>query len=812
MKSLQQNSKSLIKELLAAHDWSATALGDTDSWSESLLTAVQICLSSRWPAMVLAGKEMRQIYNEAFRQVIGSMHPKAFGQKASTTWVDLWSEIGPRLETVLNEGESLLVENQLFILNRKGYEEKCYFTFSYSPILDDELVAGIFVTVNETTDLVLNQEKARTLRDRQLRNLFTQAPISLAILRGPSYIVEIANHEILRLWGKTSEEVMNKPVFEAVPEARNQGYEELLRRVYEDGDRIVIQESPIRLVRFDKEEDIFIKLTYEGLREEDGTISGIMVLADEVTEQVHARKQTQESEMRLRIALEAAEIGTFDLNMQNSKFSYSDRLAHIFGHPDASNLSRQMFADQFHPDDVQMRLEAHAIAFETGTLFYEARVIRPNKFIRWIRVNGKVVYDKLGRPWRMFGTVLDITDQKTEAERLEQLVAERTIKLNEQHEELKRSEERYHKMVEEVQDYAIILLDKDGIIQNWNKGAEKIKQYSEKEAVGKSFHLFYQPEDIRAGLPEMIIGEARRNGRANHEGWRVRKDGTRFWGNVAMTALHDDEGNIIGFSKVTRDLTERKKAEDKLREYTLELEAQNEELEQFAYVASHDLQEPLRKIQTFSEIIQKNRDDPEMVKKYLDKMDASAKRMSELIKSVLNYSRVSREGQHMTSIALSDVLDDVVRDFELLIQEKKAIIESDSLPSVNGVRLHLNQLFANLIGNSLKFTQRNPLIKIASRIVSKAEAIGRPSYVEDESLIEISFSDNGIGFDQQFEQQIFTMFQRLHGKHEYAGTGIGLAICKKIMENHGGYITARSTPGEGATFYLYFPLTGEAEN
>ena len=306
-------------------------------------------------------------------------------------------------------------------------------------------------------------------------------------------------------------------------------------------------------------------------------------------------------------------------------------------------------------------------------------------------------------------------------------------------------------------------------------------------------------------MPDLLISEARKNGRATREGWRVRKDGTRFWGSVAITALHDDEGNIIGFSKVTRDLTERKQAEDTLREYTLELEAQNRELEQFAYVASHDLQEPLRKIQTFSEIIQKNLDNAATVNRYLGKMNASAKRMGELIKSVLNYSKVSREGQGMSDVSLHSIVDDVIRDFELLIQEKNALIEIGDLPVIRGFPLHLNQLFANLIGNSLKFTNTQPIMKISARVVGKEAVVKRPDSLTGEQFVEVIVSDNGIGFDEQFEKQIFTMFQRLHGKHEYAGTGIGLAICKKIMENHGGHITARSKMGEGATFYLYFP-------
>jgi PAS domain S-box-containing protein len=360
-------------------------------------------------------------------------------------------------------------------------------------------------------------------------------------------------------------------------------------------------------------------------------------------------------------------------------------------------------------------------------------------------------------------------------------------------------------MIDEVQDYAIILLDKNGIIQNWNKGAEKIKAYTEKEIIGKHFSIFYLPEDQERNLPQNLINRAIQTGRAVQEGWRKRKDGTRFWGSITITALHDERNNIIGFSKVTRDLTEKKIAEDKLLEYTAELESQNKELEQFAYVASHDLQEPLRKIQTFAEIIQKNIKDENTVKTYFDKINSAAQRMSELIRSVLNYSKLAKDGVEMVDVDLNSVINNVIQDFELLIADKHAVINCDKLPVIKGIPLQLGQLFANLISNGLKFSIKDPVINITSRVVDKNEVTTFPNFLSDRKYVEISIKDNGIGFDQQYEKLIFTMFQRLHGKQHYAGTGIGLALCKKIVENHNGFISAKSELGKGATFYVYLP-------
>jgi PAS domain S-box-containing protein len=375
---------------------------------------------------------------------------------------------------------------------------------------------------------------------------------------------------------------------------------------------------------------------------------------------------------------------------------------------------------------------------------------------------------------------------------------------------LRMSEERYHQMVAEVQDYAIILLSPEGVILNWNAGAEKIKGYTAEEVIGKKIELFYTPEDKQSNLPVNLLQLARETGRAAQEGWRLRKDGTRFWGTIVITALHSKEGNVIGFSKVTRDLTQQKLTEEKILAYTAELELQNSELEQFAYVASHDLQEPLRKIRTFAELIQENLNDQEFVRTYFARVDASAKRMADLVKSLLDYSRLSKDRKELPGepdiVDLTQTLNDVKQDFELLIKDKNATVIADPLPIVKGNAIQLGQMFSNLIGNSLKFSRAEPVIKLTSQVVDKEKIPNAPGTLRHKQYYQIALEDNGIGFEQQYNKIIFSLFQRLHGWQEYAGTGIGLALCKKIAENHQGFITASSELNKGATFSIYLPV------
>jgi PAS domain S-box-containing protein len=370
---------------------------------------------------------------------------------------------------------------------------------------------------------------------------------------------------------------------------------------------------------------------------------------------------------------------------------------------------------------------------------------------------------------------------------------------------LRMSEERYHQMVAEVQDYAIILLSEDGIVENWNAGAEKIKGYSAAEIVGKRFDLFYTEEDRASGLPDRLLQQARNEGKALQEGWRVRKDGTKFWGTIVITALHDKHNHVIGFSKVTRDLTEKKIAEEQLRAYAAELEIQNRELEQFAYVASHDLQEPLRKIRVFTGLIRENFSDEAFVQRYLNKLESSAKHMSLLIHSLLNFTRLTRHRHLKETTDLNDVLETVLEDMELLIKEKQAVVTNDPLPTVAGYRVQLEQLFSNLINNSLKFSGASPEIRITCSIAEREDIENLPDTAAEDRYLSLSFIDNGIGFEQQYNESIFLLFHRLHEKHQFEGTGIGLSLCKKIAENHNGFITAEGRPGNGAQFNVFLP-------
>ena len=360
-------------------------------------------------------------------------------------------------------------------------------------------------------------------------------------------------------------------------------------------------------------------------------------------------------------------------------------------------------------------------------------------------------------------------------------------------------------MIGEVEDYAILMLDRNGVIRNWNKGAEKIKGYTEDEAVGMHFRMFYRQEDREAGLPEQLIDRAAREGKAIHEGWRVRKDGTAFWGSVVITALHDTGGKVIGFSKVTRDLTERKQAEDRFLQYARRLEAQNKELNQFAYAAAHDMKEPLRKIlMYYSAIMGENGEySTEQRNVYLQKSADAARRMQRLIDDLLTFTKIAGTDQPFDRVDLNQVVAEVVAQYQDSIDALGAKISHDNLPVIKGIGFQLQQLFANLLSNSIKYRskERTLIISITAsrvRVPEMADVYG------SERFIKVEFRDNGIGFPPEMSEKIFDMFERLHSRDQYSGTGIGLAIVRRIMNNNRGFIRASGIPDKGSVFEIYF--------
>jgi two-component system CheB/CheR fusion protein len=357
----------------------------------------------------------------------------------------------------------------------------------------------------------------------------------------------------------------------------------------------------------------------------------------------------------------------------------------------------------------------------------------------------------------------------------------------------------------------------------WSNIHKKLWGYDKhlEDLTYEDWHKIIVPEDKRLAFRR--IEESKVNNAIYEVDYRIKRanDGAVVWMKSTGQYQYDKFGEAHTLSGITIDITEQKsfteELEIKVKERTAALKKSNEELkqsnlqlDQFAHIASHDLQEPIRKILTFSNLLQdKYKDGLSIeVKSYLNKIGVASSRMTTLIRDLLNYSKLLQHEKLFSTTSLNLTLENIVSDFELLIEEKKAELKIEQLPTVDAIPFQMSQLFHNLISNSLKFSKKDvaPIITITSRILTEKEVKNYSSFNPAVPYVEIIFKDNGIGFEQQYAKQIFTIFQRLHDKETYVGTGIGLAICKKIIENHQGEIFSNAKENEGALFHIILPL------
>jgi signal transduction histidine kinase len=288
----------------------------------------------------------------------------------------------------------------------------------------------------------------------------------------------------------------------------------------------------------------------------------------------------------------------------------------------------------------------------------------------------------------------------------------------------------------------------------------------------------------------------------------ILEDGTVRVIKLVSHVVKDDAGMPLFLQVTSQDVTKERQLSSRLEQKNRELEKSNNDLASFSYVASHDLQEPLRKIQTFSHRILETEWEllSEQGKNYFKRMEQAAMRMQKLIEDLLSFSRTNSAPKAFEEVDLNEMLVELKSTLKDSIEEKQAIVEHEPLPKLKVIPFQFKQLFENLLLNSLKYSKPEvpPRISIKSEVVNGDDPEIRAA-MATKTFYKISVTDNGIGFDEQYAEKIFEMFQRLHGKHEYPGSGLGLSICKKVVENHHGFITAHSHPGEGATFTLILP-------
>lgn len=542
---------------------------------------------------------------------------------------------------------------------------------------------------------------------------------------------------------------------------------------------------------------IWVDMTLAPLYEE-GQHSGFSCIIRDVNDRKELELQLRKSEERYRLMVEGVkDYAIFMLDPEGYILTWNEGAKKTKGYS-ANEIIGKHFSTFYTSEDLETKKPERelVIARATGKYEEEGWRVKKNGSVFWANVVITSLYNQLNQLIGFSKVTRDLTERK------------------EHDESLRQSEERYRSLVEQVTDYGIFMMDEKGRIISWNEGAKKIKGYTADEIIGKYFTIFYPEEDILNGKPAHELKVAVAEGKYEEEGWRLRKDGSRFWANVVITAVYNNNGIHIGFSKVTRDLTERKESEKALREsyekYRMlteelrvtntELSDANKELEQFTSIVSHDLQEPIRTIKSFLTLIDIKLSSEQSVdlQTYISKSIAAADRMRELIRNLLNYSQVSKGDLKYETVYVNDIVQQVLQNLKTAIDTAHAqIVVKNEVDTVQGDPVQLMQLLQNLIGNALKFTKAaQPRIDISCR--------------REEGQVKFEVADNGIGIAKSDMTKIFQVFKRLNSEKEYPGTGIGLAICKRIVDRHGGRIWPESEPGKGTTFH--FTLKEEKPN
>lgn len=501
-------------------------------------------------------------------------------------------------------------------------------------------------------------------------------------------------------------------------------------------------------------------------------------------------------------AEETAGIGSWKWNIDTKEFIVSKNLFQLYGfRPFEFRPSLSSFFQYVHPEDKEKLNQISARSLmQKQFMTVNYRIITKDGNLKYVQGIRKYLKNEKGEQV-VLGTTQDVSELMQTMNKL-------------------RSSQAFNRRITNLAPNAIYIFDiNTGQVAYANKFLKEMLGYTreEMEQLGNNqLSVLLHPDDL-----PVVIQNFKRFKTVGDENiveleYRLRNKTGEYRHQLAMEAVfkRNECGEVTQIIGVATDITELKKAAAKLQqlnveltEKNLDLQQVNEELASFNYVASHDLQEPLRKIQTFINYIEERECDgvSDTALEYIKRIKLAAGRMRTLIQDLLSYSRTGEIPEEMELVDLNEVLQHAQSTLKATIDEKDAIIHANKLPVVRGIPFQMEQLFENLIGNALKYCRPDivPSITITAEV---QKGNGTSQLLPEQRYYKISFRDNGIGFEQEYAGKIFELFQRLHAKNEFEGTGIGLAICKKIVLNHAGTIMARGVPDQGATFEIYLPV------
>jgi PAS domain S-box-containing protein len=767
---------------------------------------------------------------------------------ANNKMIDLWGKdksiFGQPLAEAVPElvGQSFIeILNQVFTtgITYEGYSEPAllmkdgvlgtyYYDYTYKPLKNarGEVYAIMDMAVDVTQQVLAR--KALEESESKLRSVIAAAPAGIVVFNGRDLIVDMPNQAFIDIIGKNAD-IIGKPLAEAMPELKDQPFLQILDDVFTSGKMYQSSETQVAIVKNGVITHNFYNFSYTPLFDGEGKVFAILDVSVEVTDEVKARQKLEESELFSRNIIDNSPVAKLVLIGEEMIVRMvNENMLEMLG-KDHSIIGKNIRESipELKNSTLSDRLND---VLKTGNMF-----IQPEEKIELKRYGKsytgyynyvyKALTDVNQKRYGIVVTATEVTDQVIARKKIEE------------------AEQSLRDAVELAELGTWILDPVRSVIRNSKRMASWIGfdqeevtlsdflstiDEKDRERINASIKKSLDPASNRYYLEEYVV-----TNKITKQRRILQARGRAFF----------DENNKPYLMRGTaQDVTEQRllqiSLEQQVQERTEELEASNHELasineeylvtneeladlnllltqsnqnlQQFAYIASHDLQEPLRKIQSFGNLLSSRYKDSLGEGTHLiERMQTAANRMSVLIQDLLAFSRISNKQDVSDPVSLTKVVDVVLSDLELIIQDTGAIITVDELPVIQGDESQLGQLFQNLIGNALKFRDPKtaPIINITFDMIDVKQLPDRvkPSRIAVH-YYRINVADNGIGFDQKYADRIFQVFQRLHGKSEFAGTGIGLAICEKVASNHGGAIAAFGEPGVGATFRVYFPV------
>jgi PAS domain S-box-containing protein len=714
------------------------------------------------------------------------------------------------LDSIFESGKTLNFTEMPATLPMGGIMGTYYFDFTYKPMFDEN--GNVYAILNKAVDVTerVMAKRRHEASEKRFRLITEQSPMAIGLLKGRDMIIELGNDKIFELWGKSSS-ITGLPLAEALPELKGQPFLQILDNVFTSGETFYGYDVLAKLNYNGKLKEVYFDFTYTPVRNAEGNTDGVMVLANEVTERIISTRKLAESEAKFRTVMDVAPaaMAVFmgrELRIEMPNQAFKD----VIGK--GSDIEGKTLGELLPELESQAFLKILDDVFTSGQPYqmYGAPVTflrEEGPEIEYFNIIFTPLFDENNDVY----AILDISVKVTDAIHNQQAIAEAEASL---------------RGAIELAELATWSLNPVTGIVSYSERLQQWFGFDTASEIPENVFRAVHPAD-RTRIEKAIQKALDTDGDGIYdEEYTVinLKTGRERILHAQAKAFLDAEGKPYLLAGTAQDITNQRKIqtalEHEVAERTMQLElankgleeanrqllTSNEELAQYAYVASHDLQEPLRKITMFSNLLHE-RDVDNVHTALIDKIVNASKRMSSLIKDLLEFSRLLNTDARFTETDITSVVKAIRDDFELLIEEKQAVIEVNNLPVLEAVPLQMNQLFYNLISNALKFIPhgRKPVVKITCDIALPQLVNMHINSPQNIQYYLLSVHDNGIGIDEKYSKQIFDVFKRLHGRDEYSGSGIGLAICRRIVINHNGAIYVESVPGEGTIFRIILP-------